>query len=118
MKQKAFVTGALIVGVILLVGAAIGVPSVFGSTKNLTTLSADEVLDYRWKAMADYYGKLSARDLTTLSAEEALDYRWKAMADYYSRLSARDLTTLSADEILDFRWKALVEFYSTTGAGR
>lgn len=83
MNRKAFVTGALIVGVILLAGAAIGVPSVFGSTQNLTSLSADEVLEYRWKAMADYYGKLNTRDLTTLSADEILDFRWQAMTEYY-----------------------------------
>ena len=115
MNRKALLAGTLIVAAIVLVGAAIGVPRVFGSTRNLTTLSADEVSAYRWKAMGDYYTRLQTGDLTTLSEADISAYRWQAMADYYSKFQAGDLTTLSADEITAYRWKAMADFYSERG---
>lgn len=115
MNRKALIAGTLIVASILLVGAAIGVPSVFGSTSSLTTLSADDVSAYRWQAMADYYTRLQSVDLTALSAEDVSAYRWGAMADYYSKSQTGDLTTLSAEDITDYRWQALVDYYSTHG---
>jgi len=115
MNRKALIAGTLIVAAILLAGAAIGVPSVLGSTSNLTTLSADDVSAYRWQAMADYYGRLQSVNLTTLSAADVSAYRWSAMADTYSKLQAGDLTTKSAEEITDYRWQALVDYYSTHG---
>ncbi len=115
MSRKALIAGTLIVALILLVGAAVGVPAVLGSTSNLTTLSAEDVSAYRWSAMADYYSKLQTGDLTTLSEADASAYRWGAMADYYSKLQTGDLTTLSAEEITDYRWQALVDYYSAQG---
>ena len=115
MNRKALLVGTIIVAAIVLVGAAIGVPKVFGSTRNLTTLSADEVSAYRWKAMGDYYTRLQTGDLTTLSEADISAYRWKAMAEYYSKLQAGDLTTLSADEIIAYRWQAMADFYSEHG---
>jgi hypothetical protein len=115
MNRKALIAGTLIVAVIIMVGAAIGVPSVLGSTSSLTTLSAGDVSAYRWQAMADYYTKLQTGDLTTLSEADASAYRWGAMADYYSKLQAGDLTTLSAEEVSAYRWKALAEYYSAQG---
>ena len=142
MKRKAFLVGLLILAVIVLVGAVVGVPRVLGSTGSLTSLSADEILAYRWQAMAEYYSKLGARDLTTLSADEVLAYRWQAVAEYYSKfgdretslsaasfqasrwypltsfysqLGTRDLTTLSADDASTYRWLAMAEAYSISG---
>jgi type II secretory pathway pseudopilin PulG len=115
MNRKAFVAGTLIVATILLVGAAIGVPSVLGSTSNLTTLSAEDISAYRWQAMADSYSRLQSVDLTTLRADDISAYRWGAMAGYYSKLQTADLTTLSSEEVTDYRWNALVDYYSTHG---
>jgi len=115
MKRKPFITGILIVAVILLVGAAVGVPAVLGSTKDLTSLLAEDVSAYRWQAMADSYSKLASVDLTTMSEADISAYRWKAMADYYSKLAAGDLTTLSADEVSAYRWSAMVEYYRAHG---
>ena len=115
MNRKAFIAGTIIVAAILLVGAAIGVPSVFGSTSNLTTLSAGDVSAYRWQAMAEYYHRLQSVDLTTYRADDISAYRWQAMADYYGKLQTGDLTTLSAEEITDYRWQALIDYFSTHG---
>ena len=90
MNRKALLVGTLIVAAIVLVGAAIGVPKVFGSTSDLTTLSEADISAYRWKAMGDYYTRLQAVDLTTLSADEITAYRWKAMADFYSERGLLD----------------------------
>ena len=115
MNRKALLVGTLIVAAIVLVGAAIGVPRVFSSTRDLTTLPADEVSAYRWRGMSEDYTRSQAGDLTTLSEADISAYRWKAMAEYYSKLQAGDLTTLSAEEITAYRWKAMADFYSERG---
>ena len=115
MNRKALLAGTLVVAAIVLVGAAIGVPRVFGSTSNLTTLSANDVSAYRWQALGDYYTRLQTGDQTTLSEADISAYRWQALGDYYAKLQAGDLTTLSANDISAYRWQALGDYYREHG---
>ena len=56
------------------------------ASRNLIDYSAEDVLAYRWQAMARYYAQAPAngRNLTDYSADEVLTYRWQAMAQYYA----------------------------------
>ena len=117
MNRKAFITGTLIVAVILLVGAAVGVPAVIGSSSNQTTQSDADISADRWVAMTEYYRQLETDDLTTLSEADIRADRWVAMTEYYSQLETGALTTLSEADVSAIRWAAMADYYSQFGTG-
>ena len=112
MNRKAFITGTLIVAVILLVGAAVGVPAVIGYSNKLTSQSEAEIRANRWVAMTEYYSQLEASDQTTSSEADVRANRWAAMTDYYSQLEAERLTTPSEADISAIRWATMTDYYS------
>ena len=107
MNRKAIITGTLIVAVILLVGAAVGVPAVIGYSNKLTSQSEAEIRANRWVAMTEYYSQLEAERLTTKSEADVRANRWAAMTDYYSQLETGGFTTRSPDGIRAYPYRIL-----------
>ncbi len=48
-----------------------------------------------------------------MNPDDILAYRWKAMARFFAQnpFAGQDLRTLSPDEILAFRWNAIARAY-------
>lgn len=115
IKQNTLV----IISILLIaITASFAIPPMFSTAQastDLTTLSPEDVMAYRWEAMAKFYERyLSSQNLTFFNASDSSAYRWQAMANFYAsrpQLSA-DLTTLNAADAMAYRWDAMGKFYA------
>ena len=106
---------AMVIGAVLVIAAgAFSTRVVAQDTApvNLTTLSAANVLAYRWQALGRFYTGQPATNLSSLSADDVLAYRWQALARFYTGQPAANLSSLSAADVLAYRWQALARFYT------
>jgi hypothetical protein len=73
----------------------------------------DDLLAYRWQAMAEFYqenGLLAHR----MASEDLTAYRWNAMAMFYAEHGLLNEYT-NPDDLLAYRWHAMAEFYQRNG---
>lgn len=89
--------------------------SVLTSGQNLTGATPDEMLAFRWQALARFYEDqiLQTRPLTSFTPVEESAYRWQALADFYAGYNpaSKPLTEFNAEESLVYRWQAIAQFY-------